>query len=118
MKSKGILLLASLMLTSSMAMAAVTDEEFDANCRGEFKEMSDKLDTLADENQELREQNEVLAQSYETSGAAVTETWTDRIGISGDFRYRYENIDDEEGRDERNRSRISARAAITGLDAQ
>lgn len=37
--------------------------------------------------------------------------WSDRIRWQGDFRYRYENID-EEGKDSRNRSRIRARAAM------
>ena len=41
--------------------------------------------------------------------AAVS--WAERIRWSGDFRYRYENID-EDGKDGRNRSRIRARPAL------
>lgn len=37
--------------------------------------------------------------------------WAERIRWSGDFRYRYENIQSE-GRDDRNRNRIRARAAL------
>ncbi|MEJ8568430.1 putative porin [Elongatibacter sediminis] len=37
--------------------------------------------------------------------------WAERIRWSGDFRYRYENID-RQGQDERNRNRIRARAAL------
>ncbi len=38
-------------------------------------------------------------------------SWADRLRWKGDFRYRYENID-EQGSDSRNRSRIRARAAL------
>jgi len=39
-------------------------------------------------------------------------SWTERVTLQGDFRYRYENIDQELADDERNRQRIRARAAI------
>ena len=41
----------------------------------------------------------------------LADSWTDRISWKGDFRYRYENIGID-GRDDRNRQRIRARAAL------
>ena len=38
--------------------------------------------------------------------------WTDTIKLSGDFRYRYQNDDNDTASDERNRQRIRARPAI------
>lgn len=43
--------------------------------------------------------------------AGSTPTWADRISLKGDFRYRFEGIDDE-GRDERNRQRMRARFSL------
>ena len=40
-------------------------------------------------------------------------SWAERLSWKGDFRYRYENID-QEGRDGRNRSRIRARTSLIG----
>ncbi|HZX23211.1 MAG TPA: putative porin [Woeseiaceae bacterium] len=44
--------------------------------------------------------------------APRADHWTDRVAFSGDFRYRWETID-QEGRDSRERQRIRARPAIT-----
>ena len=46
-----------------------------------------------------------------TDAPAAVDSWTDRIKIDGDFRYRYERIDPE-GSDTRSRNRIRARANI------
>ena len=51
------------------------------------------------------------APSEGPSGPAAS-AWADKIAIQGDFRYRYENIDQEMASSERNRQRIRARAAI------
>lgn len=42
-----------------------------------------------------------------------TASWEDRISLSGDFRYRYENIDDDRQNTDRNRNRIRARLGLT-----
>ncbi|MCL4720471.1 MAG: putative porin [Gammaproteobacteria bacterium] len=39
-------------------------------------------------------------------------SWTEKVTLQGDLRYRYENIDVEQADSERNRQRIRARAAI------
>jgi len=118
MKQIGFTLLACLFLVSSMAMGAVSDEDFDA-LRAEFAMLSDKLEALAAENAQLRQQNQDTAEVAEqarTQAVAATvigggESWTDRISMNGDFRYRYENIDIEE-KEDRNRSRIRTRVNL------
>jgi len=42
----------------------------------------------------------------------ASSSWTEKVAIQGDFRYRYENIDEEGDESDRNRQRIRARAAI------
>ncbi len=53
--------------------------------------------------------DQAVAEQVDERMAAVS--WAERIRWKGDFRYRYENID-EEGKDGRNRSRIRARTAL------
>jgi hypothetical protein len=118
MQRTGISLLASLFLASPMAMGAVSDEDF-AALRAELATLSDRLEALATENADLRQQHQDTAEVAEQAriqAAAATGTggstsWTDRMSLNGDFRYRYENIDIE-GKDDQNRSRIQARANI------
>ena len=61
---------------------------------------SDELDERIDK---------AVAEQVGERMAAVS--WAERMRWKGDFRYRYENID-EEGKDGRNRNRIRARAAL------
>ncbi len=42
----------------------------------------------------------------------AASAWADKVALQGDFRYRYENIDQETATSDRNRQRIRARAAI------
>jgi hypothetical protein len=105
----------SLMAVSPIAMGAVSDEDF-AALRADLAALTQRLDELAAENAQLREQSgqtAAVAQEASEKIAAVEEasadpSWTDRISIDGDFRYRYENIDVESSED-RNRSRVRAR---------
>lgn len=113
-----VALLVMLVATSPMAWGAVSDADF-AALRAELAAVSQRLDELAAENAQLKQragQAAVVAQQASDKVAAVEaasgdSAWSDRIGIKGDFRYRYENID-KDGSEERNRSRIRARAAI------
>jgi hypothetical protein len=111
MKCIGIFLLAGSALSSSMAIAVDSDAEFEA-LRDDMSAMSKRLEELAAENAELKTSHAdtvaVVAEVQETVVVEDQPSWSDRISIDGDFRYRYENID-EEGKDERNRSRIRAR---------
>ena len=103
-----VALLSSVMATPS-AMAEVTDAEFE-QLREQLAAMSDRLDKLAAENAELRQ-----AQAVEP--VAPEDSWSDRIKLDGDFRYRYETID-VEGDNKRRRNRIRARTNITAKVAE
>ncbi|MDP6675002.1 MAG: putative porin [Gammaproteobacteria bacterium] len=81
-----VILAAGALWVGFSAQAEVSDEEFN-KLKAQYADLAEKVDGKSD------------------------SSWADRIGISGDFRYRYENID-EESKDERNRSRIRARTAI------
>lgn len=115
MKRIGMTILASLVLASPLVLGAVSDDEF-AQMRADLAALSQRLDALATENAQLRQQSQQTAKVSEearTQAVAVAELsggdfWTDRIGFKGDFRYRYENID-VENKDDRNRSRVRAR---------
>jgi len=98
------------------AQAAVSDEDFQ-ELREQLAAVSARLEQLAAENTELRasqEQSVTAITDVETTLAelpAASESWTDRVKLDGDFRYRYERID-AEGSDVRNRNRIRARTNI------
>jgi len=121
MKRTGIILLVVLMLSSPMAMGAVSDAEF-AQLRADFAAMAQRLDALAAENAALKQSNaeqasivadvqEDIVEVQETVIVEGAPSWTDRLSMNGDFRFRYENID-EEGDPERNRARVRARANL------
>jgi hypothetical protein len=119
MRCIGKFLAASLVLASPMAMGAVSDEAFE-QLRAELAALAERVEQLAAENAELRragtETEATVANVQPVVGdqeTAVDEqsSWMDRIRFDGDFRYRYENID-EEGQEDRNRSRIRARANL------
>lgn len=118
------LLLIALPVTAS---AEAPDAEISA-LRAELLALAERLDALEASNLALREENEQLARASEGNSQAVaavsrqadsieervsstSSSWADRIRLKGDFRMRYENID-EAGRSSRNRDRVRARAAI------
>lgn len=119
MNRKQLALAISLALASPLAMAAVSDAEFQA-LRDSVAALNQKL---ADMEQQLAAEKARNAQAA-TPPAAVAavpgaaapgpaaSSWTDKLSLQGDFRMRYENID-QEYRDERNRERIRARVALT-----
>lgn len=55
----------------------------------------------------------LVAAVVPATASAQTENWADRISFQGDFRLRYEGID-EQGETERTRARYRARLAATG----
>jgi cell division protein FtsB len=113
---------------SSQAFAQDANNEFTL-LRQQLQALSERLDSLEASNHELRQENARLKSASENAEQAARQTgeqiaamekqleqagsasWTDRIALKGDFRLRYENID-QQNRDERNRSRVRARAAI------
>ena len=132
MRKLTALLALSLLLASSQALAQVSEEEI-AALRAQIELLNQRLDQLESQNQAMsRELQQAQAQTAvtpaTTSEAALDEkidqavtqqvdekmaavSWAERMRWKGDFRYRYENID-EEGKDGRNRNRIRARAAL------
>jgi len=126
----------SALLLGSQALAQSSEEEMKA-LRAQIELLTERLDRLEQQNRELSRslQQAQVPVTASAKAIAATETeldqkidqavaeqvdermaavsWAERIRWKGDFRYRYENID-EEGKDGRNRSRIRAR---TGLEA-
>ena len=106
---------ASIVLTPT-AYAAVSDQDF-AELRKQLAAVSARLDELAAENAELRaaqNQADASISRVETTISEIpvsSESWTERISLGGDFRYRYSRID-LEGSGARKRFRIRARTNI------
>ncbi|NND56111.1 MAG: hypothetical protein HKN57_02570 [Xanthomonadales bacterium] len=130
MKKLTVLLGLSLIMFSQAAIAQVSGDEIKL-LRQQIEMLTNRLDELEKQNQQLVQTVEQSSQQAAAGSEAavdakieeavteqVTEkmaavSWAERIRWKGDFRYRYENID-QEGRDGRNRSRIRAR---TNLEA-
>jgi opacity protein-like surface antigen len=106
-----------LLILDSPAFASENDDEIKA-LRSELVALISRLDALEASNQELKQENKRLESAHQENSNAIvaisespSTSWTDRISIKGDFRQRYENID-EQGKSERNRNRVRARASI------
>jgi hypothetical protein len=127
MKKLSVLLGLSILLFSTAAFAQVSEDEIKL-LRDQIEMLTKRLDQLESQNKEMSaalEQSEqqtvakaeaVVDEKAETISADVDEkmaavSWAERIRWKGDFRYRYENID-QEGKDSRNRSRIRARTHL------
>jgi hypothetical protein len=130
MKKPIILFGLYLFIFSATAVAQVSEDEIRL-LRQQIELLTKRLDEVEKQNQQLprsveQSNKQSVARAEENLdekvNAAVNEkvnekmaavSWAERIRWKGDFRYRYENID-EEGEDGRNRSRIRAR---TNLEA-
>ncbi|NND43895.1 MAG: hypothetical protein HKN58_01130 [Xanthomonadales bacterium] len=107
-------LLISLALVGASAPVSASDTDPEiAALRAELAAILDRLDALETSNRRLQEENSRLSagNTAPADKASAKDSWADRIRVKGDFRMRYENID-EQGRDGRNRDRVRARAAI------
>jgi len=102
------------LLASTNAFGAVSEEEIQ-ELREQLALVSQRLEELAAENEQLKraqsESETAIAEVQAAALPAATESWADRVALDGDFRYRYERIDPE-GSDTRRRNRIRARANI------
>ena len=117
------------LLASPIITQAADDEDF-AAMRAQLKALSERLDRLEAENRELTAANADLMKSNQKTTASVAmvsektdavaaevekqagkSSWADRMYWKGDFRYRYESFD-VEGKPDRDRNRIRARAAL------
>lgn len=91
------------------------------NAWAQESNQTEKLETL------VKDQNRIISELLQRIEALETtqdeqsdwlaeqdhkEVWTDRVKIKGDFRYRYEWIDDDRKDDDRNRNRIRARIGL------
>lgn len=106
-------LLALSILSWTNSQAAVSEADI-TELREQISRLSIRLDALAAENAKLR-----ASQSASNTGTgasridteAAPESRAERIGLSGDFRYRYETIA-EQGSPTRERNRIRARVNL------
>ncbi len=98
------------------AFAEVSEEDFE-QLRAQLQAVSARLEELAAENAALKaaqEESATTISEVETTVAAMpasSESWSDRVRLDGDFRYRYETIDPE-GSSSRERNRIRARTNV------
>ena len=107
------------LLGSGGVSAAVSDAEF-AELKAQFATMAQRLNALEAENSELRQLSDTTVTQLEVAREDLNvvkqqksePNWTDTISMKGDFRYRYETIDVDNGKT-RDRSRIRARPSIT-----
>ncbi len=108
----------ALAVASPAGQAAVSEAEF-AELKAQFAAMSARLNTLEEENRALRELSNTTVTEVDLAKSEIaavrkqsaSASWADRVSWNGDFRYRYEEIDQQD-RDERTRHRIRARAAL------
>ncbi|MEE4218336.1 MAG: putative porin [Xanthomonadales bacterium] len=123
MKKLTVLIGLSILLCSTTATAQVSEEEVQA-LRAQIELLTKRLDQLENQNKQVVEaatgrNEETVARVAEVDEKlgdvekqVAAMSWAERMNWKGDFRYRYENID-EEGKDGRNRSRIRARTSLT-----
>jgi hypothetical protein len=117
-KTLALAVAGAIAMGSNIAHATVSDAEFE-QLKADFASLANRLNTLEQENSRLKELSEgtitelelARTEMGEIKGAAKSGSWTERIKLKGDFRYRYENIDVEQA-NSRERNRIRARAAL------
>ena len=114
------------MLSSPVLQADVSDQEVQA-LRDQIRLLSERLDQLEHSSRQAQESatavasttqdEKVLDEKIDQAVASKVDekmtavSWAERMRWSGDFRYRYEDINVEDGSD-RNRNRIRARAVL------
>ena len=110
---------ASTLFGSVGANAHVPEAEWE-QFKAQFAAMSERMNQLEAENKALRESSRgISVEDLEKTNANVAAlqkqnsatSWAENIKWKGDFRYRYEDIE-EDGRDDRDRNRIRARTAL------
>lgn len=106
-----------MLLNAPVAFGAVSDEvvqQLLERLEAQEKRIAE-LEKAAQQTQtEVAEQKEAVARVAATPAvtAPAPASWTDKLSLKGDLRMRYENIDDEDSADERNRLRIRARLGL------
>lgn len=105
------LVLAALTAASASAVAAVSDATVQRLVE-QVAALTARVQQLEDADRALREENEALKKqsaTVPTKPANSALAWAENTQLSGDIRYRYENIDDAAKTNHRNRSRVRAR---------
>ena len=107
-------------ISASGAIAQVPEAEWE-QFKAQFALMSQRVNALEMENQQLRAltNTTLIEENLEATSAEVASlqkstrkmSWSERIKWKGDYRFRYEAID-QEGKDDRDRWRIRARPAL------
>ena len=122
MRTLPLLLGLTVLLGSTTVSAQVDEAELQA-LRDQVRLLTERLDELERQNAQAQQTDAQAAQhavakaeaaeqkAIEVEEQVAAMSWAERIRWSGDFRYRYENIE-QDGRDPRNRSRIRARTNI------
>lgn len=120
MRKIGLSLLVGGLLVSPIALADATGDAI-RQLQADMAALMQRVEALAAENAELRRESQQaagLAQDARAQAVVATKaagaeggSWSERISLQGDVRGRYENID-EQGKEDRNRLRVRARAAI------
>jgi hypothetical protein len=107
MNRKAWALALGLVLSSPAALGAVTEDM--------IRELKDQIAVL---NQRIAELEKAAATPSGTGTPAepaatpkAAASWTEKVSLKGDLRYRYDNVD-AEGAEERNRQRIRARLGL------
>lgn len=106
------------LLGSGSVSAAVSDAEF-AELKAQFATMAQRLNTLEAENNQLKELSSSTVTELETTQGelavvkkqSASTSWAEKVKWKGDFRYRYEDIQ-QDGKDDRDRNRVRARAHL------
>src|SRR5690606_24642662 len=97
-------------VATGSAEAAVSEAEFE-QLKAQMSTLMQRVSALEKENAELRANTARAVSEIQLTRAPVaaparpTDHWTDRMRFSGDFRYRYEEIDIA-ARDVRSRHRL------------
>lgn len=108
----------SVLLGSAGASAAVSDADL-LELKAQMAAMAQRLSTLEAENNQLRELSNTTVTELEVTKedlASVKQkeskvSWAETVKWKGDFRYRYEDIQ-QDNKDDRDRNRIRARAHL------
>lgn len=112
---------AGVLFGTAAANAHVPEAEWE-QFKAQFAAMSQRMNALEAENQQLRAAGKsiIRVEDLDATNAEVASlkaqnkasSWAETLKWSGDFRYRYEDID-EENNDGRDRNRIRARAHLS-----
>jgi Putative porin len=116
---------AGVLFGSVGANAHVPEAEWE-QFKAQFAAMSERVNALEAENQELRtiagaqagmqivtveDLNATNAEIATLKAQNTSTSWAETVKWQGDFRYRYEEIE-QDGKDDRDRNRVRARAAL------